>query len=76
MPKDTSEPLIFEQYYCDNCGDDTRWISRNQMGGYSVEDEGHSITELKINIDSANAGESGVLCDECFAWYEQELKNA
>lgn len=43
-----------EKVYCDNCGD-------------SVPDKKRCYVErLPVNIDSANEGESAVLCPGCF----------
>lgn len=39
--------------YCDNCADTLQ------------DHEQNPVTELPVDVDSANAGESAVLCPEC-----------
>ena len=50
-----------EHTYCDWCGEDVR------------EEEQVPISRLAMSVDSANAGESAVLCKSCFAEYEKEM---
>jgi hypothetical protein len=48
------EELRYEPEYCDNCGVQVFATSR------------YSVPILPVNIASANAGESAVLCPECW----------
>ena len=45
--------------YCDNCGS---------------ENADNWISELPVGVDSANAGESAVLCDTCYRAILPELE--
>lgn len=44
--------------YCDNCGE---------------PDPTNFISQLVIDIDSANSGESAVLCNNCFTDYRAQV---
>jgi hypothetical protein len=48
--------------YCDNCGEPL-----------ATEGEKNWISELGIDIDSANAGESAVLCSDCSLTYHHAM---
>lgn len=49
----------FRTLYCDNCG---------------CENANCPVTHLPIDIDSANAGESAILCASCFEQMELIVK--
>lgn len=48
--------------YCDDCGNPV------------PDDEQVWVGELQVSIESANLGESAVLCDDCGRWYQRLLK--
>jgi hypothetical protein len=48
---------VNEELWCDNCGE---------------PNADHFISQLVIDIDSANSGESAVLCHDCFVNYRAE----
>jgi len=50
--------MSYESEYCDHCGSKI------------TIDEVNAVSELKCDIDSANKGESGILCSMCYKDYE------
>lgn len=48
--------------FCDDCGVQLT----DQTGEYS-------ISELKVNVASANKGESAIICGECYVNYEGRI---
>lgn len=53
--------MSYECEYCDHCGSKTNI------------DSVYPISELNQNIDSANKGESAVLCEICIKNYNNKI---
>lgn len=63
-----------DQIYCDNCGKDLR-RTENRGGRLIISETAWWYDELPFPVDSANEGESAVLCTQCQMKLEKEYTN-
>ena len=57
--------IVWEPVFCDDCGE-----------LLPTEDEQYPVESLPVNIESANAGESAVLCQDCRQRIKKEGEEA